>query len=220
MPRSSDRTVPTPAGAARVVISSARAPQATLVLGHGASGGIQARDLVALAAVLPPRGITVARVEQPWKVAGRSVATAAAQLDSAWCAVLAHLADAGSLEGRLVVGGRSAGARVACRTAESVGARGAVALAFPLHPPGRPERSRLAELLGARVPTLVVQGERDPFGAPAEFPEGVNLRPVPGADHGFRVAASGVLTQQEALTLVTEAVAAFIGRESFAARGG
>ena len=140
--------------------------------------------------MLPGRGVTVVRVEQPWRVAGRRVAAPPSTLDRAWLAVLQELA----VEGPLVVGGRSAGARVACRTARSVGAVGVVALAFPLHPPGRPERSRLDELEDAGVPTLVVQGERDAFGGPAAFPRKhpspYVVHAVPGADHSFRVTRS------------------------------
>lgn len=179
-------TVETPVGPARYVIAQAEHPVATLVLGHGAGGGIAAADLVALASSLPARGISVARVEQPWRVAERRIATAPPILDRAWVAVLDQL----PVSGRLVVGGRSAGARVACRTAVAVGASGVVALSFPLHLPGRPERSRLDELLlpiGAGVPTLVVQGDRDAFGGPGEFPPEVDVRPVAGADHSLRV---------------------------------
>lgn len=175
-------TVTTPVGPARVTVDAAPAPRLTLALGHGAGGGIAARDLVALARALPSRGITVVRVEQPWRVAGRRVATAPPTLDVAWVAVL------GELKLRpVVVGGRSAGARVACRTATRVGALGCVGLAFPLHPPGRPDQSRLAELAAAGVPTLVVQGERDAFGRAADFPVGYDVRAIPAADHSFRV---------------------------------
>ena len=141
---SSVRSIDTPVGEARVDISRGTSTRVTLVLGHGAGGGIGARDLEALAGALPDRGVTVMRVEQPWHVAGRKVATAPPTLDVAWSAVLAEL----DVTGPLVVGGRSAGARVACRTAVAVGAVGVLALAFPLHPPGRPEKSRLAELTG------------------------------------------------------------------------
>ena len=179
------RSIDTPVGEARVNVAPARRPRVTLVLGHGAGGGIEASDLVALARDLPARGITVIRVEQPWRVAGRRVAAAPAVLDRAWVAVL----DALEVDGRLVVGGRSAGARVACRTAEAVGAAAIVALAFPLHPPGRPEKSRADELLGAGAPTLVVQGDRDAFGGPALLPSapGLTVHSVPGGDHSFRV---------------------------------
>lgn len=148
-----------------------------LVLGHGAGGGVEAVDLTAAKSAALSCGWRVALVEQPWRVRGRKVAEAPPRLDSAWIDVLA------TLEGTpLVVGGRSAGARVACRTAEQVGADAVLCLAFPLHPPGRPERSRLPELEAVRVPVLVIQGDRDAFGVPP----GAAL--VPGADHGFRVA--------------------------------
>jgi predicted alpha/beta-hydrolase family hydrolase len=201
---SSVRSIDTPVGEARVDISRGTTTRVTLVLGHGAGGGIGARDLEALATALPDRGVAVMRVEQPWHVAGRKVATAPPTLDVAWSAVLAEL----DVTGPLVVGGRSAGARVACRTAVAVGAVGVLALAFPLHPPGRPEKSRLAELTGAGVPTLVVQGDRDAFGGPAAFPADGSfaIRAIPFADHSFRVPASAPLTQREALDLVVDQV--------------
>ena len=148
-----------------------------LVLGHGAGGGVDAVDLLAARDAGLAAGYRVALVEQPWRVRGRKVAEAPPRLDAAWVDVLA------ALPGRpLVVGGRSAGARVACRTAGQVGATAVLCLAFPLHPPGRPERSRLPELEAVAVPVLVVQGDRDAFGVPP----GATL--VPGADHGFKVA--------------------------------
>jgi uncharacterized protein len=201
---SSVRSIDTPVGEARVEIRSAAKSRLTLVLGHGAGGGIGARDLDALADALPDRGVTVIRVEQPWHVAGRRVAAPPPTLDIAWCAVLAEL----DVTGPLVVGGRSAGARVACRTATALGAAGCLALAFPLHPPGRPEKSRLAELTGAGVPTLVVQGDRDAFGGPGAFPTDgpFLLRAVPFADHSLRIPASAPLTQREALDLVVDRV--------------
>jgi predicted alpha/beta-hydrolase family hydrolase len=204
------RTVATPVGDARVDVRAAPAARLTLVLGHGAGGGIDARDLLALAAALPARGITVVRVEQPWLVAGRKVAAPPPTLDVAWTAVLAELAVAGPL----VVGGRSAGARVACRTAVSVGAVGCLALAFPLHPPGRPEKSRLAELVGSGVPTLVLQGDRDAFGGPGDFPaEGpFTLQRMPFADHSMRVPAAAPLTQRETFTLMAERVERWLRR--------
>lgn len=197
------RSIDTPVGEARVDIRTGTSTRVTLVLGHGAGGGIGARDLEALAGALPDRGVTVMRVEQPWHVAGRKVATAPPTLDVAWSAVLAEL----DVTGPLVVGGRSAGARVACRTAVAVGAVGVLALAFPLHPPGRPEKSRLAELTGAAVPTLVVQGDRDAFGGPAAFPADgpFAMHRIPFADHSFRVPASAPLTQREALDMVVDA---------------
>lgn len=148
-----------------------------LVLGHGAGGGTRSVDLLAARAAALEAGFRVALVEQPWRVKGRKVAEPPAKLDIGWVDVLEQLHGA-----PLVVGGRSAGARVACRTAAVVGAHAVLCLAFPLHPPGRPERSRLAELESVEVPVLVVQGDRDAFGVPP----GAVL--VPGADHGFRVA--------------------------------
>ena len=202
-----DRVVTTPEGDARLVVDEAGGQvRGTLVLGHGAGGGIQARDLVALATTLPGSGITVVRVEQPWRLAGRRVAPAPRTLDRAWLAVLETV----PREGPVAVGGRSAGARVACRTARAVGAAAVVALAFPLHPPGRPERSRWDELAGAGVPTLVVQGDRDAFGRPSEFPPGEHeVVVVPHADHGMAVPKSQ--DQAAALDRVVTAVTGWLG---------
>jgi len=155
--------VPTSVGPGRLTVSAAESPSAVLWLGHGAGGGIDAVDLAALAARLPALGITVVRYEQPWRVAGKRVAARPETLDIAWRETAPRVRDlAGGLP--LVVGGRSAGARVACRTATELGAAGVVCLAFPLHPPGKPETSRLAELLAPDVPVLVLQGSRDLFG--------------------------------------------------------
>jgi predicted alpha/beta-hydrolase family hydrolase len=162
--------IDTPFGTANAHLDSADEPRAALVLGHGAGGGVQAKDLVAAARVAHSAGMSVALVEQPYRVAGRRSPAPAHQLDAAWTAVLDHLV-AGELHGLpLVVGGRSSGARVACRTAEAVGAVGVLCLAFPLQPPRRsgakPAQSRLPELDALMIPTLVVQGSRDPFGIP------------------------------------------------------
>jgi predicted alpha/beta-hydrolase family hydrolase len=163
--------IETPHGPARAHLHEAETPVAALVLGHGAGGGIGAPDLKAATEAANAVGVTVALVEQPYRVAGRKSAAPAAQLDTAWTAVLEHLR-AGPLDGLpLYVGGRSSGARVACRTAQATGAVGVLCLAFPLHPPGRPEKTRLAELEGVSVPVLIVQGESDPFGMPPEAPE-------------------------------------------------
>ncbi|MGK5533952.1 alpha/beta hydrolase family protein [Streptomyces sp. URMC 129] len=193
------RTVHTPAGDARITWHAAAAARVVLALGHGAGGGVEAPDLRALATTLPARGITVALVEQPWRVAGKRLAPAPRTLDAAWTALWPELEKAGL---PVVAGGRSAGARVACRTARETGARAVLALSFPLHPPGKPERSRAEELLGAGVPVLVVQGGRDPFGRPGEFPSGTELVEVPDGDHGFAVPKSAAVTREEALAAV------------------
>jgi uncharacterized protein len=203
------RSVPTPYGEGRLDVYAARGASVTLLLSHGAGNGVEARDLVALATALPRQGATVALFEQPWRVAGKKIASAPPTLDVGLTAAHHVLRP----RGPLVVGGRSAGARSAARCATDLGAVGCVALSFPLHPPGRPEKSRVEELTGAGVPTLVVQGERDPMGRPEEFPEGTDLAVVPEADHGLKVAASGVLSQPEALDLVVEAVLEWLVRE-------
>lgn len=156
--------------------------QGLAVLTHGAGGGVEAADLQALAAQLESYGFSVALVEAPYRVAGRRAPQPVAALDRAFREVVAVLRGSGAL----VTGGRSLGARVACRTAADLGARAVIALAFPLHPPGRPERSRAGELAGAGVPVVVVQGERDPFGAPGELPPVSKLLAAPGADHALR----------------------------------
>jgi predicted alpha/beta-hydrolase family hydrolase len=183
---SDSQLVPTPHGPARLVRDRSRHPIATLLLGHGAGGGVDAPDLAALAAELPRQGVSVVRVEQPWRVAGRRVAARPQVLDECFVAAANRL----RVRTPLVVGGRSAGARSAARTARELGASGYVALAFPLHPPGRPERSRLAELEGVQVPTLVVQGERDPFGMPP--PRRGRLVVAVTGDHSLRTDLDGV----------------------------
>jgi uncharacterized protein len=183
--------VATPLGAARVHLTEpAGPPVGTLALGHGAGGGVESADLVAVAGAAAATGWRVLRVEQPWQVAGKRLAPAPPRLDVAWRAVLAALRDDSRLTGPLVLGGRSAGARVACRSAAEQDAAGVLALAFPLHPPGRPEKSRADELALVRVPLLVVQGERDAFGGPAELAAALDgnpaaeVRSVPG-DHAL-----------------------------------
>ncbi|MFH9427273.1 alpha/beta family hydrolase [Streptomyces sp. NPDC017615] len=198
-------TVETEAGTARFTWHPADEPRLVLAVSHGAGGGIEARDLQALAAALPAHGVSVALVEQPWRVAGRKVAPAPKTLDTGWRGLWPALTRPGL---PVVSGGRSAGARVACRTATELGARAVLALSFPLHPPGRPEKSRAGELLGAGVPALVVQGGNDPFGRPGEFPgEGdFELVEVPFGDHSFAVPKRAPVTQEAALTTVTDAV--------------
>jgi uncharacterized protein len=167
----------TPHGPARAHLRSAPgdAPVAALVLGHGAAGGVEAPDLVAATHAAHDVGVTVALVEQPYRVAGRRSAAPAGQLDVAWSAVLGQLWR-GPLAGLpLVAGGRSSGARVACRTASQCGAIGVLCLAFPLVPPRRasattPPASRLPELEAVEAPVLVVQGENDRFGMPPDGP--------------------------------------------------
>ena len=191
------------------MVHPARSSTATLVLSHGAGNGIEARDLAALAAALPRQGFTVALFEQPWRVAGRRIATAPPTLDAGLTAAVEQLAPSAPF----VIGGRSAGARSAARCALRLRASGCLALAFPLHPPGRPEKSRLGELTGAGVPTLVVQGERDPMGTPEEFPEAIDLAVVPAADHGLKVPRTGPLDQEGALDLVVESTLEWLVRE-------
>ncbi len=181
----------TPQGLARAHLHRVRRPIAALLLGHGAGGGVDAADLRAATNAARSLLISVALVEQPYLVAGRRSPAPARQLDAAWEAVVAQLR-AGAFRGLpIIAGGRSAGARVACRTAADVGAVAVVCLAFPLHAPGRggdPSKSRLGELDAVAVPTLVVQGERDPFGMPRQAPGRTVIR-VPGK-HALRSTAA------------------------------
>jgi uncharacterized protein len=204
-----ERGVDTAHGRGRLLVLPARGATVTLLLSHGAGNGVETPDLSALADALPRHGVTVALFEQPWRVAGHKIASPPRTLDVG----LQTAARALRPRSPLVVGGRSAGARSAARCAIGLGAVGCLALAFPLHPPGRPEKSRVDELTGAGVPTLVVQGERDRFGLPEEFPEGTDLAVVPAADHGLKVAARGPLSQVEALEVVVEAVLQWLVRE-------
>lgn len=182
------REIETPHGPVRVHIDATDGSPATLVLGHGAGGGVDAVDLVAAAAVARSAGLSVVRVEQPYRVAGRKSPAPARQLDAAWIAVIEDLRAQGPLgEGKLIAGGRSSGARVACRTAAEAGAAAVLCLAFPVHPPGKaddPAKSRQYELDAVEVPALVVQGERDPFGMPVASP-GHEVVTVAG-DHGLK----------------------------------
>ena len=159
--------VDTPLGPARAHLTDGGS-RGTLVLGHGAGGGIESADLVELTSEASSAGWRVVRVEQPWRVAGKRIAAAPPKLDQAWTVVLERLRADGVLTGPLVLGGRSAGARVACRTAAEQEAAGVLALAFPLHPPGKPEKSRAGELTAVSVPICVVQGETDAFGRPED----------------------------------------------------
>jgi uncharacterized protein len=168
--------IATPHGPARAHLQAASGARAALLLGHGAGGGVSAPDLVVSTRAALDAGLSVALVEQPYKVAARRSPAPAKQLDAAWTAVVEHLL-ADELAGlALVAGGRSAGARVACRTAGELGAVGVLCLAFPLQPPQRrtaaePPPSRLDELDAVTVPTLVVQGTGDPFGMPPPGPQ-------------------------------------------------
>jgi predicted alpha/beta-hydrolase family hydrolase len=179
--------IETPRGPARAELRLVDAPRAALVMGHGAGGGITAPDLVRTARAATARAVSVALVEQPYRVAGRRAPAPAAHLDEAWLAVIGTLG-AGPFAGLpLLQGGRSMGARVACRTAAAAGAIGVICLAFPVHPPGRaddPGKSRLPELDAVSVPTLVVQGERDAFGMPP--PGRSRTVSVVAGDHSLR----------------------------------
>ena len=200
--------VATPGGPARVHVRRPERPRGVAVLGHGAGGGLRSVDLTAAVAALVGEGWATALVEQPWLVAGRRIAGPPRTLDAAWVPVVESLhAAVGVLAGPgpLLLAGRSAGARVACRTASSLGAAAVLALSFPLHPPGRPERSRADELalvLEAGLPLAVVQGERDPFGGPDEVALHVPVERVHAVPGTHTVPASSA-------DAVRDAVAAF-----------
>lgn len=203
------RIVATDAGPGRLHLTTAAEPTAVLVLGGGHSGQIATVDLDALAAALPERGVAVARYELPWRVAGRSAGPRPPASDPLWNAGVDAVRD--EFSGLpLLTGGRSAGARIACRTWTPAVA-GVVALSFPLHPPGRPDASRLAELTPVAAPVLLVSGARDPFGSPDELGAALasdhaserELVIVPGATHSF---------PRPTASTVVDAVAAFVGR--------
>lgn len=214
--------VETESGIARIHYHQAQfgSPRATLVLGHGAGRGVDARDLAVIAAALPADGVEVLLVEQPWHVAGRKTSSANGKADRAWTAALADVRNRGLGVRRLVVGGRSTGARVACRTVEQVRPDALFLLAFPLQPPMRrleTPPSRLPELIAAaeQYSTVVVQGERDSFGTAGQIAVGLaeaqitaRVVPVPSADHGFKVPARIEGGQQAALDLIVRAARA------------
>ncbi len=186
-------TIATDVGDAHVELDRVAGAPALLVLGHGAGGSIDAPDLFSVRSACLAAGISVARVTQPYRVAGRKAPPTAAVLDRAWQAVVRALGRRRGLAGQpMVYAGRSSGARVACRTAADPAsqppAAAVLALAFPLHPPGKPDRSRLAELAAVAVPVLVVQGASDPFGLP---PPAVSRQVVqlPG-DHSLKRSAA------------------------------
>ena len=200
----------------RLYIAEAETARAVLLLGHGASGKIDGADLVALVAALPAEGITVIRHEQAWKVAGGPMRARPEQLDPGWQIAVRHVAGHWP-DIPMLVGGHSAGARCACRGSANpeLPAQAAVlALSFPLHPPGKPERSRVDELAGVPVPVTVVQGERDPFGGSDELvaalPVGWFDEPqrrlvrMEGAGHDL-VPLKRVMSRQEAMQLVVAA---------------
>ncbi|GAA4507997.1 MULTISPECIES: alpha/beta family hydrolase [Nonomuraea] len=174
----------TPRGPARVDVDQEERGRLLLVLTHGSAGGVDAPDLLAVREAALGMGVTVARVTQAFRMAGARAPGSAERQDEAWLAVLAELR--GRWPGLpLVQGGRSNGARVACRTARAAGAVAVVALAFPLHPPGKPDRSRADELRGAGVDVLVVNGDRDPFGVP-DAADATRLVVLPGEGHDLK----------------------------------
>ena len=179
--------IDTPRGLGRVHLHAAQGPRGALVLGHGAGGGVEAPDLVAAREAALSERFTAALVEQPYRVAGRRSPPPAAHLDEAWNAIVDDLR-LGDLNGLpLIVGGRSLGGRVACRTVEATGAFAVLCLAFPLEPPRRgdkPPQSRLPELDAVTVPMLVVQGERDRFGIPPSGPS--REVAIVAGDHGLK----------------------------------
>ncbi len=209
------REIATPEGPGRAHISRPPRAHGTVVLSHGAGGSIATTwplDLAVARDVLVADGWAFVLVEQPWMVAGRRIAGRPPALDAAWVPMLHALTTGrGKLPRPLVVGGRSAGARVACRTAAATGADAALLLSFPLHPPGRPEKSRADELALAPAPTWVVQGARDPFGTPDEvrphLPSDATLLEVPGV-HSFRAGSRKALL--EALATVERGLAGML----------
>ena len=205
----------------RLHVSAAESPRAVLLLGHGASGKIDGADLLALAAALPAEGVTVLRHEQPWKVAGGPMRARPEQLDPGWATAVRHAAEAYPYL-LLVVGGHSAGARCACRGSANLDLppqRAVLACSFPLHPPGRPDKTRVAELAGVTVPVTVVQGERDTFGGADEVRAALpaswvdhhrrTIVTVPGAGHDL-VPLKLVMPRAEAMAMIVAAALALV----------
>jgi predicted alpha/beta-hydrolase family hydrolase len=204
--------IATASGPARAYLQNAKDPRGAVILGHGAGGGVGARDLQAAGAAAKAQSFTLALIEQPYRVAGKRSPPAAPHLDAAWQAVIDGLTERELRGLPLVFGGRSSGARVACRTAASGGAIGVLCLAFPLVPPSRvsarkPPQSRLPELDAVEVPVLVVQGARDPFGMPPPGPQRAVVE-VAG-DHSLR----------SDLGAVRDAVSAWLARLPVPASG-
>src|SRR5260370_4121287 len=173
----------TGSGAARVELDQPEDPAFLLVLTHGAGGGVDSKDLLAARQAGLGLGGAVARVLQPYQVRGARAPGSAERQDAAWLEIIEGLRP-GFPEIPLVQGGRSNGARLACRTARRAAARAVVALAFPLHPPGRPELSRVDELRRAGVDVLVVNGARDPFGIPSRT-DAARVVVLPGETHAL-----------------------------------
>lgn len=200
------RIIETPAGQGRAHVCRPPHPRGTVILSHGAGGGLGALDLAVARDVFTSSGWAHVLIEQPWLVAGRRIAGPPRTLDAAWVPMVeAVTSGRGALPRPLIVGGRSAGARVACRTAASLAPDAGLLLSFPLHPPGKPDRMRSEELACAPVPSVVIQGERDPFGTPdeiaAHLPGGASLLTVPGAHSfptGSQAALAVALTEAEA----------------------
>jgi len=183
--------IDTPRGLARAHVHKVKSARGAVVLGHGAGGGVTAPDLVAARDAALEERFTVALVEQPYRVAGRRSPPPAAHLDTAWVAIVGALRADALIGLAVIVGGRSMGGRVACRTVDETGAAAVLCLAFPLEPPGRKTpQNRLPELDAVTVPTLVVQGERDPFGIPPPGPSR-EVATVPG-DHGLKADPAAV----------------------------
>lgn len=201
--------IDTPHGLARAHLHpAAGAARAALMLGHGAGGGVNAPDLAAVTAAATGEGVSVALVEQPYRVAGRRSPARAPQLDAAWTAVAAELRAGPLADLPLVTGGRSMGARVACRTAAATGAEAVLCLAYPVRPPGGrgvPEEERLRELDDVRAPVLVIQGRSDPFGMPPPGPSRTVVE-VEG-NHGLNADLPAVAEAARAWLMVLVAVA-------------
>lgn len=196
--------IETPHGTARAQLHPAPSARAALVLGHGAGGNLDAPDLLAARDVAVAAGMSVALVEQPWRVAGRRAPAPIAHCDTAFIEVVTQLQRRTIRDLPLIVGGRSMGARVACRTAETLGAVAVLCLAFPLQPPARkgkePAPDRLPELDAVAVPTLVVQGERDRFGMPPPRHSPSRPREVAtvAGDHGMKADVPAIAAAIEA----------------------
>ncbi|MDN5853725.1 MAG: hydrolase [Actinomycetia bacterium] len=202
------RTLQTPHGPGRLVQRRAPSPFATLIMTHGAGAGIETPDLNRIAIGLPAYGVNTAMLELPWVGQGRRIAPSKTVLDESFVAMANRLRP----QTPTFVGGRSTGARLACRHGRRLGGVGVVALSFPLHPRGKPERSRADELTGAGLPVLVVQGDRDDMGHPDEFPPQTPIVSIPYADHSLVVPKRAPVEQDATYRLAASAILQWIAR--------
>jgi predicted alpha/beta-hydrolase family hydrolase len=187
------------------------AARATLVLATGAGGPMRSAFLKFFAEQLAESGIRVVRFEFPYMRARRRTPDPPEVLKGAWREVIEKLGSGP----QLVIGGKSMGGRIASMVADECGVRGLVCLGYPFHPPNRPAQLRTAHLAGLRTPTLIMQGERDSFGTPADvagytLSKSIRIEWIPDGDHSFKPQKKSGRTEQQNLALAVSLVSEFI----------